>query len=158
MSAIVDKPAICVLCCRQLSNLDGLSCGQTATMANSSSYNQPNVVNLVCLCQACQVSPKVSSNEVTQLIPCLSGNLNISQTVPEELVIKSRQLSLNDECELEEDNNDETFVEPGTEARDDETISSSEVAELAGYLEDQLYLPRESVSADAALMAELMYT
>ena len=35
--------------------------------------------------------------------------------------------------------------------------SQQEVGELAGYLEE-LYLPRASVSADAALMADLMYT
>lgn len=35
--------------------------------------------------------------------------------------------------------------------------AGQEVGELAGYF-DELYLPRSGVSADAALMAELMYT
>lgn len=39
--------------------------------------------------------------------------------------------------------------------REEEPESSTE--ELAGYL-DELYLPRDAVSADVALMAELMYT
>lgn len=34
--------------------------------------------------------------------------------------------------------------------------TESSVTELAGYL-DEMYLPRSSVSADAALMADLMY-
>lgn len=42
-----------------------------------------------------------------------------------------------------------------TETSSQET--EEEVAELAGYL-DELYLPRDAVSADVALMADLMYT
>lgn len=43
-------------------------------------------------------------------------------------------------------------------AQDAEEIEASEeVGELAGYL-GELYLPRPGVSADAALMADLMYT
>lgn len=159
MSATVDKQVTCVLCCRRLTNTDGLSCGQTATMASSNSYNEPNVVNRVCLCQACQVSPKSpASDEVAQLLPCVSGNLTLSQTLPEELLTKSRQLSLSDECDEGDEDTNDSNVKTVTDQRENETTSESEVAELAGYLEDQLYLPRESVSADAALMADLMYT
>ena len=42
-----------------------------------------------------------------------------------------------------------------TKEGEDEPESSTE--ELAGYF-DELYLPRDAVSADVALMAELMYT
>jgi len=38
-----------------------------------------------------------------------------------------------------------------------DATANREVGELAGYL-DQLYLPRQGVSVDAALMVELMYT
>lgn len=40
---------------------------------------------------------------------------------------------------------------------EEEESTSEEVGELAGYL-GELYLPRRGVSADAALMADLMYT
>jgi hypothetical protein len=43
------------------------------------------------------------------------------------------------------------------ETNEPESTASEEVGELAGYL-DELYLPRANVSADAALMVELMYT
>lgn len=43
----------------------------------------------------------------------------------------------------------------GNEA--EEGTTSEEVGELAGYF-GELYLPRASVSVDAALMVELMYT
>lgn len=130
-------------------------------MANSTSYTASTSHDRVCLCQACQVSPRASTSaEVLSLLPNLKSNLTLSQGESEELVVKSRQLSLKDECEIDTDTDTTDAVPPETvdDTCEDETSSACEVAELAGYLEDQLYLPRESVSADAALMADLMYT
>ena len=156
--ATVDKQVTCVLCCRKILNMDGLSCGRTASMASSTSYSQSTSLDRMCLCQACQVSPKTSTSaEVLSLLPDLKSNLTLSLGESEELVVKSRQLSLSDQCEIDSNSALSPPPEAAINTCEDET-SASEVAELAGYLEDQLYLPRESVSADAALMADLMYT
>lgn len=156
--ATIDKQVTCVLCCRKFLNLDGLSCGRTASMASSTTYSQSTSLDRVCLCQACQTTPKTSTSaEVLSLLPDLKSNLTLSLGDSEDLVVKSRQLSLSDECEFNRNAVSSSPSETAADTCEDET-SASEVAELAGYLEDQLYLPRESVSADAALMADLMYT
>ena len=75
----------------------------------------------------------------------------LSQDVEQNLIIsKSNQQPHKD---LRKSN-----TETKREENADECFKNDdEVRELAGYL-DELYLPRHSVSADAALMLDLMYT
>jgi hypothetical protein len=63
---------------------------------------------------------------------------------------------LNPESDEEEDNLGRSIPSKKKKSNEDDS-SKEEVNELAGYL-DELYLPRDAVSADVALMADLMYT
>ena len=75
-----------------------------------------------------------------------------------------RNLSLRDDDDPPSDQPQKTADTDHQEARsrqveqeEPDATTSQEVGELAGYF-GELYLPRASVSADAALMVELMYT